>query len=91
MTTRASAGLAEAMARSDRDPAAKAVAIVEAASAKPAPPLPWYLWAANTLRSQLKNKSAAVSVFELGVLHVSDPLPLHDPAFANPLRQLLQL
>ncbi len=91
LAARVSTGLAEAMARSNREAAEKREAIKVAASSKPAPAMQWYLWAANTLQSQLKDEGAALSVFEQGVLHVSDPLPLYDPAFANRLRQLLQM
>eukprot|EP01043_Picozoa_sp_COSAG02_P036768 COSAG02_NODE_2717_length_8167_cov_184.721616_1_plen_228_part_10 len=71
LAARVSTGLAEAMARSNREAAAKREAIKVAASSKPAPTMHWYLWAANTLQSQLKDADAALSVFEQGVLHVS--------------------
>ena len=41
------------------------------------------------LRHRLKNEALAAAVFEQAVLHAAEPLPFHDPAFANRLRELL--
>eukprot|EP01046_Picozoa_sp_COSAG06_P031863 COSAG06_NODE_3138_length_5802_cov_15.311766_2_plen_450_part_00 len=91
LLARASAANAAAVARATVGKAEKLAAIEAAAAVKgPAPPLPWFIWAANTLQHQLKDDAAAVAVFEQGVMNAAVPLPLHDPAFANRLRQLLR-